>query len=454
MSAHSKKSYILHIDGDNFFASCELLRFPHLRHCPVVVGRDRGIAVAFNSHAKKLGIVRAMPIHHIQKQFPQVTILSSHFELYKTISHRLVVIARRYMDTVSLYSIDEVFCGVSTDDVLGLAKKLQQEVYTKLGITVSIGISQTKVLAKLATSVQKPNGITHITIENRRDILSRIPIEDVWGIGGRTASKWRRRGIHTARDFADIEEAVIQREHAPVRELYHELRGVSLMKLGGDGTEERQQSFQSTESFPKSGERAFLFSEISRHCEILGARLYASGQELGSVHIYLKDEFGNYYSQSSAVSSSSQTDKNTLTSHNSTMQILNTIEMLFDGLYNPKYLYKSTGVTFSIAKPKKCKDVPNTMQASLFGGFSSTDTASEVLGGSSLSEGVREQNEPRVSTSLEVLKAAVRAKNGHSSIYTGSSGLSLHRKADKRRILAKTDHYIYGLPLPYLGIAR
>ncbi|MEN9852145.1 MAG: hypothetical protein RI996_88 [Candidatus Parcubacteria bacterium] len=459
--SNSVTQYIIHIDGDNFFASCELLRFPHLRDKPVVVGRDRGIAVAFNSAAKKLGIVRAMPIHKIQKEFPQVSILDSHFELYKTISARIVQIANRYFDTVFLYSIDEVFCSykpnpksINTDaEVTELARSAQTEIYRKLGITVSIGISETKVLAKLATSIQKPNGITHITAENRRDILSRIPVADIWGIGGRSADKWKMRGVYTACDLADREEGLILREHAPVQELYQELRGRSIMKLG-QSTDDLQKSFQSTESFPKTNERMFLFSEISRHIEILGTRMYVSGQELGSIHIYLKDEFGNYYSQSSATIQDSQDCRNTLLRIDPKMHIIDIAELLFNTIYNPKYIYKSTGVTFVTSKPKKYKNIPNDIQASLFDDLYSGSSDEAELHISPLSDGVREQKEPRVSTSLEALKASIRAKNGYSSIYIGSSSISLRRKAKKRDQLSKIDNYIYGLPLPYLGIAK
>ena len=82
----SNNEYIIHIDGDNFFVSCELVRLPHLRNVPVVVGRERGIAVAMNTPAKSIGLTRAMPIHEIRKNFPQVVTLNSHFELYKSFS--------------------------------------------------------------------------------------------------------------------------------------------------------------------------------------------------------------------------------------------------------------------------------------------------------------------------------------------------------------------------------
>jgi DNA polymerase-4/DNA polymerase V len=412
-----KQKYIVHIDGDNFFASCELARFPHLRTKPVVVGRERGIAVAYNSHAKALGITRAMPIHQIQKQFPQVTILASHFELYKTFSKRIILIAKKYMDSVSVYSIDEVFCEYFTDsDVVAEMKILQQEVFEKLGITVSIGIAETKTLAKLATSVQKPNGVTLINKLNRNNILKNTPIGEVWGIGKASRDKWLRRGIVTALDFINLSKEELAREYLPARNLYNELSGIPMGEVIHE--DKAQQSFQSTESFPKTNERSFLFSEISRHIEILGMRILEAGLYTKSISVYLKDHDLRYYTE----------DIKLKTHSADTSLILNELEKAFDQIYDANLLYKSTGVTFGNMSDL----VDIRCQSGLF-------------------DDLEEAKQTRLISPLETLKGSVRAKFGHSSLYSGSSAVSMTRKLNKRIELSKADPYIYGLPLPYLG---
>jgi nucleotidyltransferase/DNA polymerase involved in DNA repair len=429
------QTYTIHIDGDNFFVSCELTRFPHLRHLPVVVGRERGVAVALNATAKKLGIVRAMPVHTIQKQFPQTIILASHFELYKTFSKRIYDIAARYMDSVSLYSIDEVFCTYTTSgDVRAEMTQLQKEIQTTLGITVSIGIGSTKVLAKLATSVEKPNGCTHITETNREQILASTQVGDVWGIGAASARKLRARGVTTAKQFTELSAESLLRENKPLRQLYYELRGISL--LGVTSTNKPQVSFQSTESFPKQNERTFLFSEIARHSEILGAQVLAAKAVIAGVQLYLKDSFGNYAARSFTIPNTvSSKSKSSARAQNKFHSLLDLLETYFDQIYDSSKRYSSTGVTYYTGISKAISDI---QQPSLFG---ETDIQ------------LAEQNEPGVTSSLEAIKASVRAKNGHSSLYIASSSQSLGRKRAVRARLAATDTYIYDLPLPYMGYA-
>ena len=417
--------YIIHIDGDAFFVSCELVRLPHLRTGPVVVGRERGIAVAFNSHAKALGITRAMPIHQIRREFPQVVILSSHFELYKSFSKRMVFLVSKYVSRLEVYSIDEVFCVYqSHGDVLTEIKNIQKEIYDTLGITVSCGIAKTKVLAKLATSVQKPNAATLIDETNRIKILKNIAIEDVWGIGGRTSGRWQARGIVSAYDFSVLSESVIIAENAPVRDLYYELQGISRLPAIAAKNGTPQKSFQSTESFPKTSERAFLFSEISRHTEILCTRIGAVSAYTDAVNIYLKDSFGLYHSADIKLANHTQNSS----------EILNQLEKCFGSLFNPNSFYKSTGVTF--VKVESIKSAQSNTQKSLF------------------SELVVEGNKPALSTSLEALKGSVNAKFGSRGLYIGSSSISKGRKTTKASELAETDDYVYGLPLIYLGEAK
>jgi DNA polymerase IV len=159
---------IVHVDGDAFFVSCETARNPKLRGKPVVTGGEKNIVSAMSYEAKRLGIVRAMPLHEARKICPQLIVVSSDFAFYKRCSERMVSILRRYTPIVEPYSIDECFA-----DITGLRRPLhmsyekiawsmKRDLQEELGMTFSLGLSITKVLAKVASKHSKPNGFTVI----------------------------------------------------------------------------------------------------------------------------------------------------------------------------------------------------------------------------------------------------------------------------------------------------
>jgi nucleotidyltransferase/DNA polymerase involved in DNA repair len=117
------QEWILHIDGDAFFASCEVSRRPDLFGKAVVVGEERGIATALTYPAKHLGIKRGDPIFKIKKEYPNVTILSSHFELYRKFAYNLAEILRDEVDKFEAYSIDECFATL-----VGTSQEVQEKV--------------------------------------------------------------------------------------------------------------------------------------------------------------------------------------------------------------------------------------------------------------------------------------------------------------------------------------
>ena len=157
----------LHVDGDSFFVACELTKHPEYKGKPVIVGADRGIAVAMSPEAKKIGITRGMPVFRIKKLFPQVIILSHH------IAEGLHRILESYFQTIEVYSIDECFALVEPSEIkyfglprLGkaggerkLLTELKNEIEKTLGVTYSIGLARTKALAKQASKLEKPGGL-------------------------------------------------------------------------------------------------------------------------------------------------------------------------------------------------------------------------------------------------------------------------------------------------------
>ena len=188
---------VLHVDADGFFAGVEQALNPALRGKPVVTGAERGIIAAASYEAKAQGIKRGLQLHEAKKLCPDLVILPSDYEAYSLYSQRMFSILRRFTPNVEEYSIDEAFADLAgCGDVLGcpletVAERLRNAVSGEMGLTVSVGISLTKTLAKLCSKFRKPNGQTILRREHIPVMLKRTPIAKVWGIGPAKARRTR-----------------------------------------------------------------------------------------------------------------------------------------------------------------------------------------------------------------------------------------------------------------------
>lgn len=224
---------VIHFDGDAFFTSVEQSVHPALKGRPVVTGKERGIIACASYEAKALGISRGIALHEAKRMCPQLVVLPSDYETYSIYSKRMFDIARRHTPMVEEYSIDEGFA-----DLTGLrrvfhtsyeeiARRIQADIRAELDITVSVGLSLTKSLAKLASKFRKPRGFTAIEGgEAIHDFLKTISLEKVWGFGPNTVQLLRKQGLLCADDFINHPEAWAERLLGKIgRELWHELRG-------------------------------------------------------------------------------------------------------------------------------------------------------------------------------------------------------------------------------------
>lgn len=274
LSIHSWPRAILHLDADAFFASCEQAIHPELRGRPVITGRERGIVAAASYEAKARGIQRGMSLPEIKKVCPDVTIVPSDYETYSLFSLRMFEILRRFSPDVEEYSIDEAFVDLtglrrSFHGPYGMiAQKMQEAVETELGITVSVGLSLSKVLAKIASEHNKPRGLTLIPGRVIHTYLEKLPVEKVWGIGSNTTAFLKKFGITTALQFARKDEEFICKYFSkPYQEVWRELNGESVYPVVTE-SKSSYQSISKTKTFtPPSRDETFVFAQLCRNLE-------------------------------------------------------------------------------------------------------------------------------------------------------------------------------------------
>ncbi|TVQ73644.1 MAG: translesion error-prone DNA polymerase V subunit UmuC, partial [Oceanospirillales bacterium] len=232
------------VDCNNFYASCEKLFRPDLKHRPVVVlSNNDGCVVARSREAKVLGIKMGVPAFQIQEfiRKHQIVTFSSNYALYADLSARVMSTLEGLAPRVEIYSIDEAFLDLTgVDNITSLEKfglHLRQTVYQCTGITVCVGIAPTKTLAKLANHAAKhypaTGGVVNLMSPSRqRKLMSLLPVNEVWGIGPRLSKRLQAEGILTVLDLADAPAKRIRKHYSVVVErTLRELNGESCLEL-------------------------------------------------------------------------------------------------------------------------------------------------------------------------------------------------------------------------------
>jgi DNA polymerase-4 len=195
---------IFHVDMDAFFASVEQLDDPALRGKPVLVGGNgaRGVVSAASYEARVFGCRSAQPTAVARRLCPQAIIVHPRFTRYREISQKMFAIFDQYSPLVEPLSVDEAFLDLTgTPHPADVARRLKQQIKAELCLTASIGVAPNKFLAKLASDLQKPDGLVVIESDKIESILSPLPIGKLWGIGPVTAGKLNRVGIHKIGDI-------------------------------------------------------------------------------------------------------------------------------------------------------------------------------------------------------------------------------------------------------------
>jgi DNA polymerase IV (archaeal DinB-like DNA polymerase) len=243
-----KRRIIFHFDMDHFFTAVEEREHPELKDKPVVVGADpkggigRGVVSTSNYLARKFGVKSGMPISRAWKLCPEAVYLPVNYKLYLEASSRIMDILRRHADKFEQWGIDEAFLDFTSKvndygSAEALARQIKDEIYTEARLTSSVGISSNKLVAKIASDFQKPNGLTIVKEEDVEKFLTPLPVRKLLWVGRKTGQKLEDMGIKTVGDLAHYDPTVLTDAFGEMGKQLH------LMALGIDKSDVQERNW-------------------------------------------------------------------------------------------------------------------------------------------------------------------------------------------------------------------
>lgn len=215
-----KKRVIIHVDMDHFFTAVEERERPKFKGKPVIVGADpkegrgRGVVSTCNYETRKFGVRSGMPISRAWKLCPEAVYLPVNYRLYVKVSNKIMGLLRKHADKFEQWGIDEAFLDVTSrmkdyGEAEVLARRIKNEISEKERLTCSVGIGPNKLVAKIASDFQKPDGITAVKEEDVESFLAPLPVRRLLWVGRKTEQKLKHVGIKTIGDLAEHDPTVL-----------------------------------------------------------------------------------------------------------------------------------------------------------------------------------------------------------------------------------------------------
>ncbi|HEX5729252.1 DNA polymerase IV [Microbacterium sp.] len=286
---------ILHVDMDAFYASVEVLDDPSLKGKPIIVGgfEGRGVVSSASYEARRFGVRSAMSVGQALRLCPTAITVRPHFERYVAVSQEVMRIFHDVTPLVEPLSIDEAFLDVRGARRLWgtpgqIARMLRQRVLDETGLTCSIGVAATKHVAKMASTISKPDGLLIVSEAETAAFLAPRSVRALWGIGPKSAEVLEARGIHTVADVLETPRAVLDRAlgGAMGERIWHLARGVDARSVDTDHVEKsvgHEETFLTDIADP-----GVLRSEFRRLADRVGARLREHGWEARTIAIKVR----------------------------------------------------------------------------------------------------------------------------------------------------------------------
>ena len=339
----ARKSVIALVDCNSFFVSCEQSVNSELKGRPVCVMSGRGQCVISRSkEAKKLGIRMGMPYFQIEGQMKKATYINANHELYSKISEKVMTILKNFSPKVEVYSIDEAFVDLTglerlyKKNYLEIAQMIREEVLKHTDIPVSIGVSSSKSLAKLASDKAKTMGEGVFLIGARKivPLLQNTSIDEIWGIGKNLSILLRKNGILTAYELVCQDDLWLNKQIG-IRglEMKHELLGEMVSPVSNEV--KLPKSIQKTSALAKfSSDKNYLKNSLNYHIHRACVKLRGINAKCKGVSIFLRTKDFRVFCEKKVLNVATDFE----------LEISDIVFTLLDKLYNPNILYRSTGV--------------------------------------------------------------------------------------------------------------
>jgi DNA polymerase IV len=234
-------NWVLHVDLDQFLASVELRRHPELAGLPVIVGGNgdptepRKVVTCASYEAREFGVHAGMPLRTAARRCPGATFLPSDPAAYDAASDQVMGLLRDLGHPVEVWGWDEAYLGIAADnpvDPAEVAEQIRTVIFSETGLSCSVGISDNKQRAKVATGFAKPAGIFKLTDANWMNLMADRPVDALWGVGPKTAKKLAALGITTVRELAHSDAELLTSTFGPRTGLW-----LLLLAKGGGDTE-------------------------------------------------------------------------------------------------------------------------------------------------------------------------------------------------------------------------
>lgn len=339
----NSQKYIALIDCDSFFCSCERKLNPELKNKPIcVVSSERGCVIARSTEAKQMGIKMGDPLFKAVYEHPNcIYMLANHYN-YLEISKQIMTILKGLSPNVEVYSIDEAFvdltglCKVYKKNYYTMAQYIRNLIKEKVDMPVSIGVSRSKTLAKLASDRSKTKK-NHIILLGRSKIpeyLKEVEVSEIWGIGYRLDKRLNSFGIRTADKFVEREDKWVK-EYFGINGLRmkYELLGNSVYPIINEG--ELPKSISDTQTFSDfTQDKNFMRNELQVHIHSACRRLRQIKSKCYTIGVIIKTkDFQCHY-----------LDTKLETPTNFEFDISKSAFQLLDCMFNPNIIYRSIGI--------------------------------------------------------------------------------------------------------------
>ncbi|WP_439592563.1 DNA polymerase IV [Microbacterium sp.] len=286
---------ILHVDMDAFYASVAVLDDPSLRGRPIIIGglQGRGVVSSASYEARRFGVRSAMPMAQAMRLCPTAVVVQPEFHRFLEESAKVMAIFRDFTPLVEPLSIDEAFLDVRGARRLWgspgvIARTLRARVLDTTGLVCSVGVAATKHVAKMASTLSKPDGLLIVPEHDTARFLAARPVGALWGVGPKAAESLQGRGIHTVADIVETPRSVLDRALGPAMgdRIWHLARGLDAREVQ---TEHVEKSVGHEETFHTDiDDTAILRSEFRRLADQVGARLRKHEWEAHTISIKVR----------------------------------------------------------------------------------------------------------------------------------------------------------------------